>query len=142
QTKASAANKCDQGRRVNRSYRDRSRYPAPSAVKECPSAVVEWCIAPGLIFCPRPTPRSYVHPVPVTIWGPIASNCPWRPDITVIRDVAPLSIVVEVFVTGHLFGHILAAARAIKALISRFRPLSKWIRSADSGNVVSQLIGP
>src|SRR5215470_20285634 len=88
--------------RVHRAHYNRSWYPAPGAVNECPSSVVEWREAPGFVFYPGPAPRRYPHPVSVAIRSPVGRNAIRGPNRSVVGGVVPASVIVEVFVTRHL----------------------------------------
>jgi hypothetical protein len=63
------------------------------------------------------------------------------PDISVFWIGAPLAVVIEIFVAGHVDGNVLAAASAVFARIARLRPAIKVVWRLDIGHVIAELIG-
>jgi hypothetical protein len=92
ESKAPAAKETNERRAVNWGREDRPRAPAPSATEIIPPAVVEGSKAPG------------AHPIPIThaVGRPAHFNVTGIPHVSVFRLVAPIAVVIEVGVAGHV----------------------------------------
>jgi hypothetical protein len=77
----------------------------------------------------------------ITIRGPITGHAAWLPDVSVFWIVAPLAVVIEIFVAGHILRDVLAAAGSVLALIARLRPPAEVIRRLNIGDVIAELVG-
>ena len=140
-TESCAADEGYEGRRIDRGNCNGSRNPAPAASYESPTAVVEGSKAPRLIFNPGPSPRGDIGPVPIAIRGPVAGDVTRLPDVSVFWIRAPLAVVIEIFVAGHIGGDVLTAASVVFTLVARLRPAIKFVGGRDPRDVVAELIG-
>ena len=98
---ASKAHPCHERRGINRSQGDRTRYPAPGITEMSPAAVVIRRESPGLIVNPTPSPRIDPCPMTVVIGRPIGRHVAGHPALTILRDVTPRSIFIEILVSHH-----------------------------------------
>src|SRR5687768_7463486 len=75
--------------------------PGPVVVVVDPAAVVIGCPAPRFISHPRPAIRWTPRPITMTVRCPVRvivnNRCVWSPDPTIVVDVRPRSVSVEVF---------------------------------------------
>src|SRR6266404_5111645 len=85
-------------RAVKRIRVNRTRPPGPRVVIHHPATVVIRSPAPGIIRNPGPSPIRLVHPSPVAIRRPIIRHIR-TPHLTVIRNVRPGAMIVEIFGT-------------------------------------------
>jgi hypothetical protein len=141
-TEASAADKCHQGRRVNRTYGHRSRNPAPPPASISPASIVERSKAPWLIFNPSPSPGPNIGPVPIPIGSPVTADSPWAPDVTVAIDVVPIAVFIQILVTGHLGRDVSRTAETVFAAVAIHSPTLEIILLVDSSYIVGKLISP
>jgi hypothetical protein len=79
---------------VDRRTIDRTRAPAPPAAKIRPATIVERSESPRLVAHPRPAPRTYIAPITVAVRSPIIGHVGRIPNWTVIRLLAPGSVVI------------------------------------------------
>src|SRR6266404_3199926 len=81
--KASTADECNQCRRIDWSNCNRSGDPAPAALYEGPTTVMERCKTPRLIFNPSPPPRRNIDPVTIAVRRPVAGNTRRCPHVSI-----------------------------------------------------------
>lgn len=91
---------------VDRRAKDRARAPAPPAAKESPAAIVKRSESPRLVAYPRPAPRTYIAPITVAVGSPIIGHVGRIPNWTVIRLLAPGSVVIKVSGTRHVLRNV------------------------------------
>ena len=96
-----------QSRGVNRFNVDGSGYPAPTSANADPAAVMKWGVAPGRVIYPSPSPGSDPRPVAFVVWSPSGIDMIGIPDVTVIRVVAPVAVVIKIFVADNIARQIL-----------------------------------
>lgn len=92
---------------VDRRAKDRTRAPAPPAAKESPAAIVKRSKSPRLIAHPCPAPRTDIAPISVAVGSPINGHVGRIPNWTVVRLLAPSSVVIEVGGTRHVLRNVL-----------------------------------
>src|SRR6185295_2661884 len=78
--------------------------------------------APRGIVDPGPSPWLDPAPVTVAVWRPIDRDCARRPDPAVIGFLPPGSVLVEIFVAGHLARDIVRGHRLLLARVAPFAP--------------------
>src|SRR5258708_37802657 len=96
----------------------RAGYPPPTAANIHPAAIVEWSKAPGRVIHPRPTPRRNPCPVAVAIRRPSNYGNVREPDRAVFRNLAPATVIGEVFIADHGSGNVAARHRMFFAIIA------------------------
>lgn len=95
---AGTPNECDQGWRIYGQCDIGTREPAPSHSNAHPAAIVERAEAPWFIFHPSPAPRLNPDPVTETIGNP-SNRCDRRkPNWTIVIDVLPVAVLVQVVI--------------------------------------------
>src|SRR5207302_974049 len=114
-----------------------ARHPDPAAVPVHPAAVVERREAPWGVVDPGPAPRLHPYPTAVAIRRPSHDRGTGRPYVTVVRRVAPLAVVVEIFVADRLARHVLRRARVIPAAVARGAPVLPVVRPRRVADVVA-----
>ena len=127
----SAANKDHQRGRIDRPHCDRPGHPAPASADRHPASVVKRRVAPWRVIDPGISPRRDPVPMALVIRRPARGNAVGIPDMAVVRIVAPVAIVIQVFIADHVVRHILRRARLIVAVIAVVGPVIKLVGSAD-----------
>src|SRR5207249_3104220 len=125
------ANEHHESRRVDWPHDNRPRNPAPSIFDVGPPAVVEGGKSPRFVVDPSPTPRTNPDPMPVTIRSPAHRSGSRNPDRTVIRNVAPATVIVQVLVAGHLLRNVLRSVGAVFATVAIECPIIEISRMRD-----------
>ena len=95
-----SANPAHQRGRIDRGHAIGPGYPAPTAAKGSPTAVVIGSESPRCVVHPGPTPRSNPGPMPVMIGRPACSDCSRHPDLAVAGLSPPAAVLVQVFIAG------------------------------------------
>src|ERR1039458_1620928 len=126
--------------RVYRPHYARSRNPQPPAACECPATIVKWSESPGFIFHPCPAPRSHPSPMSKTIRRPSCHHHSRPPAHAIARNVAPVAVLVEVFVSRHLARNVICGIRLIFSLIAIQRPIVESIFRGHLAKFVIQTI--
>ena len=73
-----------------------SRYPVPpESGTPVPTAIVDGRPTPWLIRKPSPSADWEPHPSSVPVWAPISRNPTGNPDMSVRKDIGPLSVVCQ-----------------------------------------------
>src|SRR5205807_7962209 len=114
-----------------------ARHPDPAAVPVHPAAVVERREAPRGVVDPRPAPRLHPDPATVAVRRPSHDRGPGRPYGTIARRVAPLAVVVEIFVADRLARHVLRRAGVVPATVALGAPVFPLIWSRRLADVVA-----
>jgi hypothetical protein len=128
-----AANKRHQRWRVHRTHINYAfssrgrRYPSPSAFHIYPTSVMKWRETPRLIINPRISPRLDIRPVAVVIRCPVRGFNAWVPHMSILRRIAPVSVVVQVFISDHILRDILSRPRMFKSAVSVGAPRVKLV---------------
>src|SRR5208282_4484215 len=117
-----------------------SRHPEPATVDEGPAPVVERRKSPGFIFHPRPAPRAHPGPVAEAIRRPSDGYCARPPARTVTGDIAPVAVVVQIFVAGHLARNIVRRIGLIFAFVALKRPVVEIIARGNLFQVIVQKV--
>src|ERR1700730_1814636 len=86
----------DQGGRIYRQWDIGSGEPSPSNADVYPASVVERTETPGFVFDPGPTPGSHPTPMAETIRHPFDRQSRRIPDRTVVHNLFPVSILVQI----------------------------------------------
>ncbi len=128
---ATAADKRDQRRRVDRAHAARSRYPAPAAVGVGPAAVVVRRKAPRRIVHPGPAPRRDIRPVTIAIRRPVGRHLGGVPHCAVVAGVLPVAVLIQILIADHVVRHVLGTVRLHIAMIAFARPCIERIAAAD-----------
>src|SRR2546425_4752501 len=76
----------------------------------------------------------------IPIRRPISSDPGRKPDRAIVRDVAPLPVVVEVFVARHLGRHVVGRLETILAAVPLEAPVVEIVVGRNLGDVVTQLV--
>src|ERR1019366_838739 len=113
--------------------------PAPTSANGYPASLVKGRVTPGGVIDPRVTPGS--NPVPVAgVIGRPAGFHVREPDVAVARIVAPVTIVVEVFVADDVARQILGRGGIVVAMIATIGPGIKLVGSGDVNHLGVQRI--
>jgi hypothetical protein len=138
---AETADEHDQGGRVNRDKVHRTGYPAPTSASTYPAAIMKWRIAPWRVVYPSPTPGSYPRPMTFVIRRPSRIYTVRKPDVTITGIVAPVSIIIQIFVTNDIMGEIPGRSRSLITLVTIVAPVIELIRSTDIHDFRIQCLG-
>jgi len=112
---AAATQESDKCRAVNGVRIIGSRAPTPSATDIRPAAIVEWREAPRFVVNPSPSPRAYPVPISVAVRGPVRRNIRGIPNRTVVRLLAPGSVVVQIVVARNISRNVLCGSGIVLA---------------------------
>src|SRR5205823_2270285 len=82
-------------------------------------------------------PRLHPYPTAVAVRRPSHDRGTGRPYVTVVRRVAPLAVVVEIFVADRLARHVLRRARVVPAAVARGAPVLPVVRPRRVADVVA-----
>src|SRR5262249_54938361 len=80
-----------------------ARHPTPHPAYDHPTPVMKRRKSPGLIVNPRVAPRVNVNPVAIAIRSPAHNSRVREPDGSILRSVAPASVLIQVFVAYGVF---------------------------------------
>ncbi len=105
--------------------------PSPASADRYPASVVEGCVAPGRVIDPGISPGSNPIPVACVIGRPANFNPVGEPDVTIVRVIAPVAIVIQVLVANNVVGQISRRARIVVAVIATVSPVIKLIGASD-----------
>ena len=86
----------DEGRGIDRPHHRRPRRPTPEAADVDPATVMVGCPAPRSGVHPGPAVIGIVHPGTRAVGGPAGRYSGRHPDRTVLPDLAPAAVAVEV----------------------------------------------
>src|SRR6266436_4163879 len=139
ESKAPAAKETNERRAVNWGPKERPWAPAPPAAEIIPAAVVERSKAPGLSVNPAPAPWAYPIPITHAVGRPAHVNVTGIPHVSVFRLVAPIAVVVEVGVAGHLARNVLRGDRVVFLKIAFFGPLVQTVEARRLRDVVLRI---
>src|SRR5262245_25948376 len=112
-------------------------HPAPALAYVRPASVVKRRKSPRCFVNPRPSPRRDPDPASVVIGRPPDRNCRGRPDISVVRVIAPRTVLVQIFRADHIRRHVLLARcnGAFVAPIAIEAPLIERVRRAKRAEI-------
>jgi hypothetical protein len=101
---AASADEDHQCRRIHGLHIHWSGYPAPTAADDYPASIVEGRVSPGGVIDPRVSPGRNPVPVALAIRRPAWGDVVRVPDVAVVPIVAPVAIVIQVFVADDIAG--------------------------------------
>ncbi len=127
--------------RVNRLHCDRPGHPAPASPDTHPASVMKWRIAPGRVINPRPSPGSNPIPVARMIRRPPGRHLVGKPDVAVVRIVAPVALIIQVVITDHIARHVLCGTRKIITVIAILGPVIEVIEARNRFDIGVKLVG-
>lgn len=104
--KAGASDESNERGGVNGKGNDGAGNPTPSHANMDPAAIVEWAEAPRFVLHPGPTPRPDPHPSPEAIRNPVYGNTCGIPDRSVVGDLLPRPVIVQLLVAGHVAAYV------------------------------------
>src|SRR5229473_2291784 len=136
----SAADKADERWSIEWTRIDRSRAPAPSAANKCPAAVVEGSKAPRSVVNPGPAPGADPVPVAVAVRRPTNFYRGRVPHVTILGLLAPVTIVVEIGVTGYVAGDIARGNGVVFLQVAVRGPAVEIIGSGSLTHVIFRII--
>src|SRR3974390_2162160 len=110
---AATADKSDKGGSIDGTHGDRSGHPRPSRTDLTPAAAVKGSKSPRSVIDPGPSPGRDPHPMTEGMGRAPGGNIRGRPGGTVVTGIGPVSIIVEIFVPGHLRRHVVGRLRVI-----------------------------
>ena len=126
-----SANPRHQRRRINGSHAIRSGYPAPTAAKGSPAAIVIGSESPRRVVHPGPTPGRDPGPMPVVIGRPTCADCGRHPHVAVAGLIIPAAVLIQVVVAGDFAGNVARGQRLVFPAVARGAPLVPCIGSAE-----------
>jgi hypothetical protein len=98
--------------------------------------------APGLIINPGISPRFDISPVAIVIRRPVRHFNTRVPHMAVFRRIAPVSVVVQIFIPDHILRNILSRPRVFPSAVSIRAPRVKLVViRAEVLHIGAQLIG-
>ena len=113
----------------------RARNPTPTTAVVDPAAVVERRKAPRSIINPGPAPRRNPCPVAVAIGCPCHNGGMREPHGAVFGNLAPATVIVEIFVADDVIGNVAAGRGVIFTVIATITPAVKVIFVGEWFNV-------
>src|SRR5580700_7698490 len=119
---------------------DRSRPPAPVPAINEPASIMIGCPAPGLVGNPGPAVVGFIHPSAVAIRRPIRSIA-GKPDLSVVRDVSPMAVSIQVLRSRVIGIGVLPALRAFDHVIAVAVPFVPIVSAGRSGNLILRGVG-
>jgi hypothetical protein len=128
-----AADECDERRCVHRTHINyafnswRRRYPSPSVFHVCPASVVERREAPRLVINPGVSPRLDIRPMAIVIRRPVRDFNTWIPYVAIFRRIAPVSVVVQIFIPDHVLRNILSRPGMFPSAVTVGAPRVKLV---------------
>ena len=137
---ARSADEHNQGRRIHGPNHYRSRNPTPASPDLSPASVVKWSEAPGLVFHPGPSPGCNPDPVPVSVGRPPGNDVRGKPYVSVIWNVPPLAVLIEIVISDDVAGDVACGFRALFAVVAGVAPIVKFIEASGLSAVVCQRI--
>src|SRR5260221_205282 len=114
----------------------RSRHPEPVGIHKSPASIVERRKSPRLIFHPGPAPAAQKDPVTVAIWSPAHDDGAWPPARAVARHIAPVAVVVEIFITGHFARNVVRRVGMIFTVVAIEGPAIEIVAAGDLSEIV------
>lgn len=116
----------------------RTRPPSPAAIDIHPAAVVIRRPSPIIVRNPCPAPIRLVHPTPVAIRSP-ARRLRWTPHWTIIRNLRPRSVTIEVFRSHVIIVRVLPRFRIVDHVVAIRIPLIPVIPCRGVANLVLRI---
>src|SRR6185369_16692028 len=131
---------CHQRRRIYRTIVSRSGAPRPTIRGIDPTSIVERGKSPPSVVNPGPSPRLDPCPVSISIWSPTNRYSSRDPHIAVGRHRAPVTVLIQVFITDDIVGDISNRFVLIFALVANAAPVVKSVLTRRFGHRVHHRI--
>jgi hypothetical protein len=112
---------------VKRPLPIRSRRPSPIRAEVNPAAVMEWSESPRSRVYPSPSPGRLPHPLPITVRSPSRPHVTRYPHVSIVRRIAPASVLVEIAGSNHPRGNVLRRYRFVFVLVAYLAPVVEAI---------------
>ena len=119
-------------RRVHGPHHYRTRNPAPASADFSPPPVVKRSKAPGFILHPSPSPGRDPDPMTVTVWRPPCGDARGKPHVTVIGNISPLAVVIEIVVADDVTRDVAGRLRMFFTIVAGTAPAVKFVKTPDS----------
>jgi hypothetical protein len=129
-----------QRRSVERPLPVGSGSPAPAAVIIYPAAIVEGSESPRSIVDPSPSIGRLPNPMSGTVGRPAWCNPVGNPDISILRNVAPASVLIEVAGPNYAGSNVARGDGVVFPLIADLAPIIEAVGSGCGINLMRQRI--
>src|SRR5258708_6006880 len=135
-----ATEEADKSRPIDGRPKERTGAPAPAAREIVPAAIVVRSKTPRRIIDPGPAPGADPIPIAIAVRSPVGRNFARVPNVAVFRFIAPVSIVVQIAVAGHVARNVLSGNGVVLFSVALSGPTIETVGTRSLVNAVLDVV--